>query len=185
MSSNTWLVIAIACLIGACGRGAAPPPASAAEVAPREHTAVAQLAGGSEAAPIEGEVVFTEVEGGGLQIEATIAGLEPGEHGFHIHEVGECTAPGFESAGPHFATEGEHHAGPEDPGRHLGDLGNIEVGPDGTARISVREDGLRLGAGGDSVVGKSIVVHAKRDDFETQPSGDSGARIACGVILPR
>jgi Cu-Zn family superoxide dismutase len=132
-----------------------------------------------------GSVVFTLTEGmEGVHIEARMAGLLPGQHGFHIHELGDCGAPDGSSAGEHFAPDNTPHGSPDDPPaeRHAGDLGNIEAGANGEA-VYMRHDGLvSLLHGPPSILGKAIIVHEGPDDFETQPSGDAGSRIACGVI---
>ena len=132
-----------------------------------------------------GSVTFTVMEGmEGVHIEARLAGLSPGQHGFHIHEFGDCSAPDGSSAGEHFAPDGTPHGSPDDPPaeRHAGDLGNIEAGANGEA-VFMRHDGLvSLLHGPPSILGKAIVVHEGPDDFETQPSGDAGSPIACGVI---
>lgn len=161
------------------GEQAAAPEGGSSEAA---RVAVARLESDPSGPHVDGTVVFTEREGGGVVVEANVSGVEPGPHGFHVHEVGECTPPTFESAGGHFAAEGQRHAGPTDPGHHVGDLGNVEVGPSGNVRYSIRSDDLTLDGGDRSVVGRSVVIHAARDDYETQPTGNSGARIACGVI---
>lgn len=130
-----------------------------------------------------GEVRFYPVEGA-LMIEVTAMGLEPGSHGFHIHAIGDCSAPDASSAGDHFAPNGNAHGAPEDPSdqRHAGDLGNIEASVTGIAQYQRSSSSLSL-TGPDSVIGKAVIIHAGEDDLRTQPSGDSGDRIACGVIV--
>ncbi len=191
--SFPFVLVAIAAA-GACARGATDdtatrtgaPATSGAEAAAEEpRIATARVEGGSGDEAVAGNVVFTEQPDGTVRVEATLSGLTPGPHGFHVHEVGDCTPPTYESAGGHFAMPDEHHAGPTAEGRHLGDLGNIEAGEEGTVRYTIASDAISLRDGDPtSVVGKSVVVHERRDDFTTQPSGDSGDRIACGVIEP-
>ncbi len=131
---------------------------------------------------VTGALVLRETAAG-LEVDGTITGLTPGAHGFHVHEVGECTAPKFESAGPHFDPTKAPHAGPTAAAHHLGDLGNIEADAAGRAQVHAVVPDLSLTAGdAGSVVGRAMVVHAKADDLQTQPSGASGDRIACGVI---
>jgi Cu-Zn family superoxide dismutase len=117
-----------------------------------------------------------------LRIEATR--LPPGTHGFHLHAVGRCEGPDFKSAGGHF-NPGERKHGLENPaGPHAGDLPNLVVGPDGKGRASARLS-VALDAGPSSLFhegGTSLVVHADPDDMRTDPAGNSGARIACGVV---
>lgn len=128
-----------------------------------------------------GTATFTS-ENGSVRIEATLSGLAPGVHGIHVHEIGDCSAPDASSAGDHFDPAGSEHGAPEDQERHVGDLGNIEADDDSTAQYS-RVDELVALSGPNSVVGRALVVHAGEDDLSTQPSGDSGPRVACGVIL--
>lgn len=126
-----------------------------------------------------GEVRFYKVSGG-VRVVAQLEGLSPGRHGFHIHEKGDCSAPDASSAGGHFNPAGGPHGAPtaDKTARHAGDLGNIEAGPDGKAsydRVDTVLDYAQL-------QGLSVLVHAGEDDYTTQPSGNSGARIGCGVI---
>lgn len=145
----------------------------------QQNRAVAQLAP-TQGNQASGTVTFTSMNGG-VQVEATVSGLQPGPHGFHVHENGDCSAPDASSAGDHFAPEGNPHAGPDDQPRHVGDLGNIEAGQDGSARYT-RTDNVITLSGPNSIVGRAVVVHAGEDDLTTQPSGDSGNRVACGVV---
>lgn len=128
-----------------------------------------------------GTVTFTQM-GEVVRIQANITGLAPGQHGFHIHENGDCSN-NAEAAGGHYNPAGTPHGGPHAPvgQRHVGDFGNIEAGADGTATFE-RTDSLVTLSGMNSVVGKAVVVHAGADDLQSQPSGNSGARVACGVI---
>jgi Cu-Zn family superoxide dismutase len=130
---------------------------------------------------------FTVVnQGAGVSIRGEITGLEAGkEHGFHLHETGQCTPPDFASAGEHFNPTEDPHGGPESEARHLGDLPNAKAYENGRALIDVNVDGVTLvdkDGAPTGILGKSIVVHAMPDDYKSQPAGDSGARIACGVI---
>ncbi|HEX2252083.1 MAG TPA: superoxide dismutase family protein [Thermoanaerobaculia bacterium] len=132
-----------------------------------------------------GEVRFTR-EGNQVRVTADLQGLEgvsPGQHGFHVHENGQCDEPTFESAGGHFNPEGVDHACPPTTPRHAGDLGNIEVAEDGTASLDVTSDLISLdGAATNSVMGKAVLLHQHEDDCSTQPTGEAGGRLACGVI---
>lgn len=150
-------------------------PAAAASEA-QAHVALQSPSG------VAGTLVLRETAEG-LVVDGTITGLSPGAHGFHVHDVGECAAPKFESAGGHFDPTKAPHAAPTAAAHHLGDLGNIEADAAGQAQVHavVADLSLTAGAAG-SVVGRSVVVHAKADDMTTQPSGASGDRIACGVI---
>lgn len=133
---------------------------------------------------VSGTIELTEVEEG-VAVEGTVEGLEPGKHGFHVHEKGDCSAKDFKSAGGHFNPTDAKHGAPGDPEHHYGDMGNIEAGKDGKATVSITMPELSLREGDEgSVIGLAIVVHAKADDLKSQPSGAAGARVACGVITP-
>lgn len=144
-----------------------------------EQTAMADLAP-TEGNETRGAVTFSSVNGA-VRVEADIQNLAPGPHGFHIHEFGDCSAPDASSAGGHFNPTDSPHGAPTDAERHVGDLGNIEAGSDSTATYS-RVDSVLTLSGPNSIVGKAVVVHAGEDDLTSQPSGDAGARLACGVI---
>jgi superoxide dismutase, Cu-Zn family len=128
---------------------------------------------------VTGTVTFTKA-GDDVEVTGDIENLTPGKHGFHIHDKGDCSAPDAASAGPHFNPTHKHHGGPDTAERHSGDLGNIEADSSGKAHIQWK--GKLSLTGGDSIIGKSVVVHEKADDLKTDPAGNSGARIACGVI---
>lgn len=131
----------------------------------------------------EGVVRFTEVDGGVL-LDAQVTGLTPGQHGFHVHEKGDCSAPDGTSAGGHFNPTGKPHGKPDGMARHLGDLPMLVAGADGSAKLKVVVEGLTLtGKGPGNVTGKAVVIHADADDYKSQPAGNSGARVACGVIM--
>ena len=147
-----------------------------------------------------GTATFSETDGV-LVIDVSVAGLEPGDHGIHIHETGSCDASGddpFASAGGHFNPQGvEHGPGPQEPvatpgyspvSAHAGDLGNITVGDDGTGTLTVETGLVTLAADADNSLadpdGSALVIHENPDDLTTDPSGESGGRIACGVIFP-
>jgi len=129
---------------------------------------------------LSGTVVFTQ-QRGGVQVSAELSGLTPGEHGFHVHEFGDCSMASGECAGGHFNPTGAPHGGPDDERRHVGDLGNIEADQSGKATYN-RVDKMISLNGPNSIIGRSVIVHAGRDDLQSQPSGDAGARVGCGVI---
>lgn len=132
-----------------------------------------------------GEVTLTEGEDG-VSIRVRADRLAPGAHGFHIHEKGECTTPNFESAGGHFNPTGKEHGFENPKGFHLGDLPNIEVEADGTVDVIVTTAEVTLEKGKENSIldkdGSTIMIHEQADDYETDPAGDSGDRIACAVI---
>jgi Cu-Zn family superoxide dismutase len=121
----------------------------------------------------------------GVKIEVNVSQLPPGLHGIHIHNVGKCDGPDFTSAGPHLNPDMKKHGKDNPEGPHAGDLLNIEVKADGAAKATLWDKMVTLGDGPGSVFhdgGTAIVIHAKEDDYKTDPSGNSGPRIACGVI---
>jgi Cu-Zn family superoxide dismutase len=128
---------------------------------------------------VTGTVTFTKA-GEDVEVVADIQNLKPGKHGFHLHEKGDCSAADAASAGGHFNPTHQHHGGPSTPEHHVGDLGNIEADASGKAHLDWKGK-LQL-SGAESIIGKSVVVHEKEDDLKTDPAGNAGARIACGVI---
>ena len=132
---------------------------------------------------VKGTVTFMAAEGGnGVKVHAEITGLEPGKHGFHIHEKGDLSDPELKSAGNHFNPSMHKHGGPRTGDHHAGDLGNIEADAQGKATYDATIEGITLDDSKTGIIGKSVVVHAKADDLKTDPAGDSGALIAAGVI---
>jgi len=153
------------------------------EVVPKVNTAEAHFID-SMGNPV-GTALLTEQSSGGVRFHLTLNKLPPGFHGIHVHEKGDCTKPDFKSAGKHFNPEGKQHGAENPNGFHAGDLGNIEVGSDGTGNVEVTAPQLTLKATDDSLSrpgGTAIVIHAGRDDQKSDPSGNSGTPIACGVI---
>ena len=130
-----------------------------------------------------GTVVFIR-EPEGVRVVAEVTGLTPGKHGFHIHEKGDCSAPDATSAGGHFNPTGAPHGAPTETRRHAGDFGNITANAQGVARFERVDNMIKLD-GPHSILGKAVIVHAKADDLKTQPTGDAGGRVACGVIEKR
>lgn len=120
-------------------------------------------------------------DGAAVRVVGKVTGAGAGRHGFHVHEFGDCSSPDFTSAGGHFNPTGDPHAAPGDAKRHAGDLGNIEANADGSAAVEVSDSKLSF-SGPANIVGRAVIVHAKADDMKTQPTGDAGGRIACGVI---
>jgi len=129
---------------------------------------------------VQGTVSFIQ-EGSGVRVIANLSGLAPGQHGIHIHEFGDCTAADGSSLGGHYNPGNTMHAGPEDKERHVGDLGNIEADKSGNAKYNRLDQQISL-TGRNSIIGRSIVIKEKADDYKTQPGGAAGMRIACGVI---
>jgi superoxide dismutase, Cu-Zn family len=134
----------------------------------------------TQGSTVKGRATFEEKKHG-VHVVADFTGLTPGEHGFHVHEKGDCSAPDGSSAGAHFNPTGKLHGDPGTLDHHLGDLGNIWANKSGVAHLDVYFPHLTLSGPG-SIIGKGLIVHASRDDLKTQPTGNSGAREACGVI---
>jgi len=121
----------------------------------------------------------------GVEVKLDLEGLPPGVHGIHIHEVGKCEAPDFKSAGNHYNLDKKKHGLMNPNGAHAGDLPNLIVKDDGTVKVKLTIHDVTLKDGKGTLYGKNgtaLVIHSKSDDGMTQPSGNSGARIACGVI---
>lgn len=145
-----------------------------------EYTKMIAVLHPTEGNKASGTVTF-EKTGEGVKVTADLKGLSEGKHGFHIHEFGDCSAIDGGSAGGHFNPTNKNHGAPEDAERHIGDLGNIEAGADGMASYS-RVDSVLTLSGENSILGRAVIVHAGEDDLTSQPTGDAGARAACGVI---
>jgi Cu-Zn family superoxide dismutase len=134
----------------------------------------------TQGSKVSGTITFTK-EGEGVAVSAHIEGLTPGNHGFHIHEFGDCSSKDGAAAGGHFNPSALSHGARTDAKRHAGDLGNIEVGDSGMAHIEFSDKVMKL-EGPNSIIGRGVIVHANPDDFKTQPTGNAGGRQACGVI---
>jgi Cu-Zn family superoxide dismutase len=146
-----------------------PGPAARADLAPTRGNATA------------GTVTFQQ-SGGEIVVHARVTGLKPGqEHGFHIHEKGDCSSGDGMSAGGHFNPTGKPH-GPPTAEHHAGDLPALKVDAGGVADVRFSITGVTIGSGPTDIIGKGLIVHALPDDYRTQPTGNSGARIACGVV---
>lgn len=177
---------AVACaLLAACAPDE-QPPGSAAEL-----TAVAEML--DESGRKIGTAVLRQV-GGGVEIEMSVQDLTPGEHALHVHNVGNCHTPGadgeaFTHAGEHFNPTNKKHGRDNPDGPHAGDLPNFTVAADGTAVVEVRNDLVTLESAKPNSLfqprGTCLVIHAGPDDYKTDPAGNAGDRIACGVITLR
>ena len=192
---RTALLLGSAMALSACGKTDAPvvdsAPESAPTAPPAAEPATTQLAASARAtlAPVGdsgvgGDLTFN-IDNGGVRVTGTLTGLAAGStHGFHVHEFGDCSAPDATSAGGHFNPAQQPHGDRAAGGaHHAGDIPNQMAGDNGEASVDQLLTGLEIGSGGASdIVGKGVIVHAKADDYTTQPTGDAGGRIACGVI---
>ena len=192
-ATNLSLAIGLTVILAACSRehpAGAPSqpdtaPATAAEKATAPEAAAEAVA---QIAPTQGNTVTGSValasSTEGVHITGSIQGLKPdAEFGFHVHEKGDCSAPDGSSAGGHFNPTQAQHGNPTGPTHHAGDMLNIQSDAQGVAQVDVTAAGTSLhGDSGTDVLGKAIVVHEGPDDYTTQPSGNSGKRVACGVI---
>jgi Cu-Zn family superoxide dismutase len=154
------------------------PPEDAGSQGGKTAAATLEARSGST---LSGTARFEQGEGQ-LKVTIEIANAAPGGHGVHIHEIGDCSAPDAKSAGGHFNPAGSPHGSPAAQPHHAGDLWNIHAGGTGTGSLTLISRDLTLDDGPNAIRGRAIVVHAKPDDFKTQPSGASGARVGCGVI---
>ena len=169
------LTLLVPALVLSTGAGAGEKKATGA----REIKAIAVLHPRS-GSKVHGVIHFVQ-KGDKVRITGEIEGLEPGEHGFHVHEFGDCSDAKAMNAGGHFNPDKKMHGGPHAEDRHVGDLGNVKADDSGKAVVNISDTMVRL-AGKHSVIGRSVVVHEKRDDLKSQPAGDAGARFGCGVI---
>lgn len=171
------LVAAAASVLAGCAGG--PGHHHHAAMHARESAAAALSP--TQGNAVKGTVMF-HADGDGVLVHARIAGLKPnGEHGFHVHEKGDCSSPDGNSAGGHFNPAGTPH-GPPDGQRHAGDLPSLKADSNGVADMKFKVAGLTVGSGPADVLGRAVIVHANPDDYRTQPTGNSGARLACGVV---
>lgn len=158
----------------------------------QEHTTSGTIVATADIEPrsgsnARGKATFSRDGKGQLVLVVEMEGLSPGARAVHLHAKGDCSAPDGSSAGDHWnPTRSQHGKWDAPAGYHLGDVGNINVAPDGTGTISLTTTKWTAGTGAaNDVVGKSIVVHSGTDDFESQPAGNSGPRVGCGVIIRR
>ncbi|MBD3401424.1 superoxide dismutase family protein [candidate division GN15 bacterium] len=165
--------------LNGCGGQEHPPGGQLEEVLPGPTKAVAVLHP-TEGNDAYGTVTFTETPDG-VEVVADVYNLEPGLHGFHIHEYGDCSEPDATSAGGHFAPMNREHGAPDDLDRHVGDLGNIMADSTGHGHYEETDTHLTM-SGVNSIIGRGVIVHEGEDDLTTQPTGAAGARVACGVV---
>lgn len=165
-------------LAGCASAPKAPPPPEVSTLA-RAQTVMTP----ASASLVSGTLAVTAVAGG-VRVTGELGGLQPGSpHAIHIHEKGDCSAVDATSAGGHFNPRQQAHGRAGQGAHHGGDMDNIVANASGVAMVNVHARGVVLGGGaGNDAIGRAVVVHAKRDDYVSQPAGDAGARVACGVI---
>lgn len=170
----TFAVVAISLVVWAGLR------AVAQNSGPPEFTKAVVVLHPTEGNKAHGTVTFTRV-GASVKVVAHVEGLTPGKHGFHIHEWGDCSSKDGSAAGGHFNPAGAPHGAPEAAQRHAGDLGNVEANAGGVAHLEYNDSVMKMSGPG-SIIGRGMIVHANPDDLKTQPTGNAGGRLACGVI---
>ena len=167
MKKSSYALVALslgAALMAGCA-SQPPQPGASASLQPRSGSSTM------------GTVSFSSRGADKLLVTVDISGLKPNaEHGFHVHEKGDCSAPDAMSAGGHFNPMGKQHGG------HAGDIPNLKTDGQGRVRGSFEVSGMSIGSGAGDVIGKAVVVHRDPDDYKSQPAGNSGPRIACGVV---
>ncbi|QEZ44956.1 superoxide dismutase family protein [Cupriavidus oxalaticus] len=184
-------VAATVVLAGCAGSGKSASASSSATGATAASAATSAGTSGARAAAqlqpksgtnTAGTVTFQQ-QPGGVLMTASITGLPPNTvHGFHVHEKGDCSAPDAMSAGGHFNPGGKPHGQMTMPEHHAGDMNNVTADASGNVRVSMLLPSLSVGTGANGVIGRAVVVHKDPDDYKTQPTGNAGGRIACGVV---
>jgi Cu-Zn family superoxide dismutase len=184
MNIRNLAMIFVAVALGACAHKETDGGASEtskASTLPELTSAQAQLQSAGKG-KISGVIAFVKTESGVL-VKADLKGFKKGSiHGLHIHENGDCSAPDFKSAGGHYNPSGQPHGDPQMADHHAGDFGNVKADKKGRVKFEKEFKGISINGNLNPILGKAVVVHAKADDLKSQPSGDSGDRIACGVI---
>jgi len=191
---KTVAILAISCTLAACAStpstsssgAAAARAGQAAPAAPVPLAARAQVNLG----PASGSLVSGRLQampmGDGVHFTGDIGGLPPGStHAIHIHEKGDCSAADAASAGGHFNPRQQPHGRVDQGAHHAGDMDNVVADAQGVAHVNVHAQGVSLGGGDSNILGRAVVVHGAPDDYRTQPAGNAGTRVACGVIVAR
>ena len=177
--------VLLTCILFAagCGPRNAQNDDGAAATAERQKKSAKAMMDTASGSDVKGEVTFTQ-EHGKVRFELSVQNITPGVHAVHLHEKGDCSAVDASSAGGHWnPTMKPHGRRGEGSGYHKGDVGNMEVGQDGKGTLSLLVEGWTIGgADTTNIIGKSVIIHEKADDFESQPSGNAGSRISCGLI---
>jgi superoxide dismutase, Cu-Zn family len=186
MKPHLSITLLLAALLAACqspvgssaARGAAAPVVAVADLKPTTAAAAGQL-------NPSGSVTFTQTGNGKVLVEVRVAGLKPNaEHGFHVHEVADCSGDGTKT-GAHFNPDNHPHNHPAQGARHAGAFFNLKTDANGVGTLRQEADTVSLAPGKYSIVGKPLIVHRDADDYQSQPLGNAGPRIACGLIALR
>ena len=182
------LALAIAATLAACASAPSQQAETSSATAPATHNASAAKQAIANLASASGSLVSGRLTlapmGNGVHITGEIGGLQAGSsHGFHIHEKGDCSAVDASSAGGHFNPAAQPHGRAGHGAHHAGDADNLVANASGVAQVNAHIDGVSLGGGAaNDIAGRAIIVHAAADDYSSQPAGNAGARVACGII---
>jgi superoxide dismutase, Cu-Zn family len=169
---TAFALLAAAAVLAGCQSTPSEPPRATAQLEPTKGNKTI------------GEATF-EQRGDKVQVWIFVQGLKPGqEHGLHIHEVGDCSSDDGMSAKGHFNPFGKPHGDPKGTEHHAGDLPALKADKGGRAKVEALVDMISVTPGPGSIINKAVIVHADPDDYKTQPTGNAGARLACGVIKP-
>ena len=172
------LIAASVAMLAGCAGDSTEPRAVAMSVRDAAMATLAPTQGNA----VRGTVTF-QPDGDAISVHARVSGLRPNaEHGFHVHEKGDCGSPDGNSAGGHFNPASAPH-GPQEGPHHAGDMPSLKSDANGNAEARFKVTGLTVGSGAADVVGRAVIVHANPDDYRTQPTGNAGARLACGVVV--
>jgi len=175
--ARTLLALAPVALFAACSGSKSPATAAAPPTGPTAVAAIEARSGSS----LTGIAKFVQ-NGDAVHVTVDVSNATPGTHAVHLHEKGDCSAPDATSAGGHFNPGHMEHGSPDAAAHHAGDFGNMTVGEEGHGHIELDTTMLTVLPGDRSVVGRAVVVHANEDDMHTQPTGNAGGRIGCGVV---
>ena len=141
--------------------------------------------GAKSGSSLIGTASFSQISGRGVRVYIVVSGITPGQHAVHLHQNGDCSGPTAMNVGPHWNPTSEPHGRRGDLPFHRGDIGNITVGADGTGILAITAEDWNIGGSDASrnILNKALIVHVNADDYVTQPSGNSGAHIGCGVVM--
>ena len=183
-SGQTLALAGLSALLTACASAPSTRAPAAAEPAVSTIGQAQVVMAPASASLVSGKLTLVPVAGG-VRVTGELGGLQRGgTHAIHIHEKGDCSAVDASSAGGHFNPQAQPHGRAGSGPHHGGDMDNLVADARGVARVDVQARGVTLGGGAGNVIGRAVVVHAKPDDYSSQPAGNAGARVACGVIKP-